>query len=107
MAPAESAAQPAERQQAREKAPAGKGGPSLEESAKKADRLFADGAWSAAAAAYRDLLDRFPTYKDAPKWRERLNQSVVAMEAARKASDAKASKAAKAKSNDVLLKEMK
>jgi hypothetical protein len=29
------------------------------------------------------------------------------MEAARKASDAKASKAAKAKSNDVLLKEMK
>jgi len=107
MAPAAYAAEPTEKPAAKDKAPAAKGGPSLDESVKKADRLFANGEWSAAAAAYRDLLNRFPTYKDARRWRERLDQSLVAVEEARKASDAKASKAAKAKSSDTLLKEMK
>jgi hypothetical protein len=92
----------------KDKSGKGAGGPSFDESVKKADRLFASGDWNAAADAYRDLLRRYPSHKDAPKWRERMNQSIVAVEEARKASDAKASsKAAKAKASDVLLREMK
>jgi anti-sigma factor RsiW len=83
-------------------------GPSLEESIRKAERLFANQDWSAAAAAYRDLLRRFPTHKDAAKWRARVDQSLVAEAEARQRKDAQTgSKAAKAKSNDVLMKEMK
>lgn len=52
--------------------------PTLEESVKKADRLFASQDWNAAVAAYRDLLRRFPSHKDAPKWRARMNESNVA-----------------------------
>ena len=55
-----------------------KAGPSLDESVRKAERLFASQDWSAAAAAYRDLLNRFPTYKDASKWRDRMNESNAA-----------------------------
>jgi hypothetical protein len=107
MARADQATGAAEMQHAKDKAPAGKSGLSLEESIKKADRLFAGGDYGAAAAAYRDLLDRFPTYKDAARWRERMSQSLVAVEQARKAGDAKAHKAAKAGSSDAVLKEMK
>ena len=53
-------------------------GPTLEESVKKADRLYASQDWNAAAAAYRDLLRRFASHKDAPKWRDRMNESNVA-----------------------------
>jgi anti-sigma factor RsiW len=56
----------------------GKAGPSLDESVRKADRLFASQDWNAAATAYRDLLRRFPSHKDAPKWRDRMNESNVA-----------------------------
>jgi anti-sigma factor RsiW len=52
--------------------------PTLEESEKKADRLYASQDWNAATAAYRDLLRRFPSHKDAPKWRDRMNESNVA-----------------------------
>jgi hypothetical protein len=83
----------------KDKSGKGADGPSFDESVKKADRMFASGDWSAAAEAYRDLLRRYPSHKDAPKWRERMNQSMVAVEEARKASDAKASKAAKAKAS--------
>jgi anti-sigma factor RsiW len=76
---------------------ADKRAPSLDESVKKADRLYAVQEWGAAAVAYRDLLNRFPSYKDAPKWRERMNQSLVAEQESRKANAAKAAKAAKAK----------
>jgi hypothetical protein len=55
-----------------------KAGPALNESVRKAERLYASQAWSAAAAAYRDLLNRFPNYKDAPKWRDRMNESNAA-----------------------------
>jgi hypothetical protein len=55
-----------------------KAGPSLDESVRKADRLFASQDWNAAATAYRDLLRRFPSHKDAPKWRDRMNESNVA-----------------------------
>ncbi|MBN2576002.1 MAG: zf-HC2 domain-containing protein [Deltaproteobacteria bacterium] len=78
---------------------AGADGPSLAESVKKAERLFASADWDAAAAAYRELLRRFPGHKDAPKWRERMHLSLVAVEKARTAKDTKAGKAAKAKSS--------
>jgi hypothetical protein len=108
-APAESVAESADEEFAKDKssAGAGKGGPSFDESVRRADRLFASQEWNAAAEAYRDLLRRFPSHKDAGKWRERMNQSLVAVEQGRKARDENASKAAKAKSSDVLLKEMK
>jgi hypothetical protein len=62
-----------------EKAKSGdKPNPSLDETIRKAERLYASQDWSAAAAAYRDLLNRFPTYKDAPKWRDRMNESNAA-----------------------------
>lgn len=66
---------------------------SLDESVRRADRLFADGDWSAAAAAYQDLLRRFPSAKDAPKWRERMNSATVAAREGRKPSSTKAAKA--------------
>jgi anti-sigma factor RsiW len=76
--------------------------PSLDESVHKAERLFASQDWNAAAAAYRDLLRRFPTYKDAPKWRERLNTSVLAEQERHKPQLLKAKAAAKAVSSDPL-----
>jgi anti-sigma factor RsiW len=89
------------------KAPLGsRSGPSLDESVRKADRLYASQDWTAAATAYRELLNRFPGHKDSAKWRERMNQSLVAEEQARKSENAKAAKA-KAKSSDAALKEMK
>jgi hypothetical protein len=58
--------------------PASKMGPSLDESTRKADKLFADQSWNAAAEAYRDILRHFPTHKDAPKWRARMNEALIA-----------------------------
>jgi anti-sigma factor RsiW len=52
-----------------------KAGPTLDESVRKAERLYASQDWNAAAAAYSDLLNRFPSHKDAPKWRNRMNES--------------------------------
>jgi len=67
-----------------------KAGPSLDESVRKAERLYASEDWAAAAQAYRDLLRRFPGHKDAPKWRDRMNESnaayVRALEAKRRKS---------------------
>jgi hypothetical protein len=50
----------------------------IDDSIRKADRLFASQDWNAAADAYRDLLRRFPRHKDVPKWRDRMNASTVA-----------------------------
>jgi anti-sigma factor RsiW len=55
-----------------------KPGPSLDESVRKAERLFASQDWNAASSAYRDLLNRFPSHKDAPRWRDRMNESSTA-----------------------------
>jgi hypothetical protein len=74
-----------------------KPGSSLGESLRKAERLYASQNWNAAAAAYRDLLNRFPSHKDAAKWRDRMNESLVAEEQ----RQAKLKKA-KAKTTDVL-----
>ena len=38
----------------------------------RADRLFADGRWTEAAAIYRELLRRDPRSDDAERWRRRL-----------------------------------
>ena len=38
----------------------------------RADRLFAEGRWNEAAAAYRELLRREPHSGDADRWRRRL-----------------------------------
>lgn len=96
--------EPTDKELAKAKAPAdGKGaGPALEESVRKADRLYANHDWTAAVAAYRDLLKRFPGHRDAARWRERMNQSLVAAQKSRSPSEAKAGKAAKAKSADAL-----
>jgi|GEM_PF-2099463 len=80
-----------------------KAGPSLEESIRKADRLFAKQDWVAAAAAYRDLINRFPGHKDAGKWRERMGQSLVAEQESRNPKPANAAKAAKAKAASEVL----
>jgi anti-sigma factor RsiW len=73
---------------AREKAEQKAGAP-LDDSVRKAERLFASQDWNAAADAYRDLLRRFPSHKDVPKWRDCMNASTVAyqrtLEAKRKA----------------------
>jgi hypothetical protein len=66
---------------------------SLEDSLHRADRLFADRHWSAAAEAYRDLLRRFPDHKDVGKWRTRMDQSLVAERENHQAPAAKAAKA--------------
>jgi hypothetical protein len=67
-----------------------KAGLSLDESIRKAERLYADEDWIAAAQAYRDLLRRLPSHKDTTKWRDRMNESnaayVRALEAKRKKS---------------------
>ena len=101
----EGEADTADKERAKEKssAGAGKGGPSFDESVKKADKLYADQDWGAASAAYRDLLSRFPSHKDAPRWRERLSVSLLAEDRVRQAKAGKAGKAGKAsKSVDIL-----
>jgi hypothetical protein len=39
---------------------------------RRADRAFADRRWGEAAAAYRDLLRRYPDHRSAPSWKTRL-----------------------------------
>jgi len=79
-------------------------GLTFEESVKKAERLYASQDWNAAAEAYRDLLRRFPSHKDASKWRDRMNQSLIAEQESRKV---KTQKAAKATSVDDVLEDGK
>jgi hypothetical protein len=71
----------------------GNAAPSFDESLRKADRLFAEQNWAAAADAYRDLLRRYPSHKDAPKWRARMDQSIVAERERRNTGGGKDSKA--------------
>jgi Putative zinc-finger len=48
---------------------------SAESPVARADRLFAEGHWAAAARAYRDLLRHDPNNADAARWRQRLAAS--------------------------------
>jgi anti-sigma factor RsiW len=47
----------------------------------RADRLFVQGQWAAAARAYRDLLRRDPNNGEAARWRQRLAASEEAASA--------------------------
>lgn len=67
--------------------------PSFADSVRRADRLFTEQDWTAAADAYRDLLRRYPGHADAGKWRSRIDHAVFA---AREADQA-GKKPAKAK----------
>ena len=44
-----------------------------------ADRLFSEGRWAEAAAAYRDLLRRDPRNAEAGRWRQRLAAAEAAL----------------------------
>ena len=55
--------------------------PAAESPVVRADRLFAQGHWAAAARAYRDLLRRDPDNGAAARWRQRLAASEEAASA--------------------------
>jgi len=55
--------------------------PVAESPVARADRLFAQGQWMAAARAYRELLRRDPNNGDAARWRQRLAASEEAASA--------------------------
>ena len=55
--------------------------PVAESPVARADRLFAQGQWAAAARAYRELLRRDPNNGDAARWRQRLAASEEAASA--------------------------
>ncbi len=67
--------------------------PSLDESVRRADRLFAEQSWNAAARTYRELIRRYPGHKDVGKWRARIDQAVVAERESRPAAGSKEAKA--------------
>ncbi|HMF42033.1 MAG TPA: zf-HC2 domain-containing protein [Polyangia bacterium] len=56
----------------KEKKPASNNRGATETLAQRADRLFAEGRWTEAAEAYRELLRRDPHNDDADHWRRRL-----------------------------------
>ncbi len=55
--------------------------PVAESPVARANRLFAQGQWGAAARAYRELLRRDPHNRDAARWRQRLAASEEAASA--------------------------
>jgi hypothetical protein len=100
-----------------EKKKAGGKANATETPAQRADRLFSEGRWSEAAAAYRELLRRDPRNDDAERWRRRLvaaenadvsdrNASIAEKRAAEakpaKAAPPKAAKAASKKASSVM-----
>ena len=66
--------------------------PVAESPVARADRLFAQGQWAAAARAYRDLLRRDPNNGDAARWRQRLSASEEAASAQAPAAASPASR---------------
>jgi hypothetical protein len=69
-APAEPA--PAPPAEAKSSAGRGKGSGAAETLVQRADRLFTEGRWADAAAAYRELLRNDPRNSEADRWRRRL-----------------------------------
>jgi len=82
----ESAAAPAPR----EGTMAGKSKPSAETAVARANRLFTEGRWAEAAAAYRELLRRDPNNSEAARWRQRLAVAEAALESRRPTEPARA-----------------
>src|SRR5450432_3111995 len=64
---------------ARKKKESDKSARKAETSVAHADRLFSEGRWAEAAAAYRDLLRRDPRNADAGRWRQRLAAAEAAL----------------------------
>ena len=60
---------------------------------KRFDRLFTEGRWAEAAAAYRELLRRDPNNAEAGRWRQRLSVAEAALEAKRPTEPAQAAPA--------------
>ena len=60
-----------------------KGKASAETAVERANRLFTEGRWAEAAAAYRELLRRDPNNSEAARWRQRLAAAEAAQEARR------------------------
>ncbi len=85
---------------AKDKAPASKreekaeAAPTQETLARRAEQLFAARRWSAAIAAYRDLIRRFPDADLAPRWSARITQAQAESDAAIAQRSAAAAKAA-------------
>ena len=71
----------------------GKAG-AIETLAQRADRLFTEGRWSEAVAAYRELLRNDPSNPDAKRWRDRLVAAENADLSERQATVAKAKRKA-------------
>jgi hypothetical protein len=73
---------------AKDKAPASKheekaeAAPTQETLARRAEQLFAARRWSAAVAAYRDLIRRFPDADLKPRWSARMAQAQAESDAA-------------------------
>ena len=80
----ESAAAPAEAK------PSSKSKASAETAADRANRLFTEGRWAEAAAAYRELLRRDPNNAEAPRWRQRMAVAEAALESRRPTEPARA-----------------
>jgi hypothetical protein len=53
----------------------------------RADRLFAEGRWIEAAAAYRELLRNDPRNGDADRWRKRLAMAQAEIDVSRRPSE--------------------
>jgi hypothetical protein len=62
---------------------------SIEERMRKAEKLFAEGKWAEAAAAFRALLAQAPSNPAAKTWRERVVAAEQAQERARRAAKAR------------------
>ena len=67
-----------------------KGKASAETAVERANRLFTEGRWAEAAAAYRELLRRDPNNSEAARWRQRLAAAEAAQEARRGTEPAQA-----------------
>jgi hypothetical protein len=95
LAQAESAPAPRAEGAAEKKksAPSESKGRSAETVVQRADRLFAEGRWMEAAAAYRDLLRDDPRNHDADRWRKRVAIAEGEIEASQRPTAAKAAKA--------------
>jgi hypothetical protein len=58
-----------------------------ETAVQRADRLFAEGRWIEAAAAYRELLRGDPRNGDADRWRKRLAMAQAEVDVSRRPSE--------------------
>jgi hypothetical protein len=66
---------------------------SVETAVERANRLFTEGRWAEAAAAYRELLRRDPNNAEAPRWRQRMAVAEAALESRRPSEPARSAPA--------------